>query len=77
MKVSEKDTKLNLTPWGRAVKIRLAERDISQNDVLVHLKSKGYTMNKQAFSQLLRGFYATTKKAEIVEINKYLGISFL
>ena len=73
--------KLGYTPWGAEVKRKLLERELArtppctQIDVVAHLVSKGFNINKQTFTFMLKGTGVTKRTAEVNEINKLLGIA--
>jgi len=72
-----------ITPWGIEVKKRLLDRrqakvpPCSQNDIIKHLNSKGFVINKSNLTFLLKGVGVKNRTAEIEEINTLLGIIVL
>lgn len=71
---TEESTKISLTPWGKEVKRRLLELEITQQTVVDMLSEKGFNIDKMTFSRLLKGIAVNSRKAEIHEINVFLGI---
>jgi hypothetical protein len=69
-----------LTPWGKEVKRRLLDRLLArtppctQADIIRHLQSEGYEMEKNHFTYLLKGVGVGKRTAEIGIINDLLGI---
>jgi uncharacterized protein YehS (DUF1456 family) len=68
-------TRRTLSPWGIEVKKRLLEVNMRQDDIVAHLKSKGFDIEKSHLSNLFFGIGARNRKNEIAEINRFLGIS--
>lgn len=64
------------TPWGKKVIQVLTERDLKQTDLIEHLRSEGYSMDKFAMHNLLYGVGVSNRTAEITAINKFLSIPF-
>lgn len=71
---SEENAKPKMSPWCIAVKTQLIHKNMTQQNIVDMLQTKGYNISKQVFSQMLRGFCHSTRKAEIHEINQFLGI---
>ena len=73
---NEKSTRKILTPWGKEVKRRVLDRDITQDEVVQHLNFRGFKISKDAFTKLLYGIGVSARRAEIEAINEYLEIPY-
>lgn len=62
------------TPWGRAVKNKLVEKEMLQKELIAILNQKGFGTNPSKFAALLRGRGARKQTALIHEVNIILGI---
>lgn len=58
------------TDWGLQVIIKLAENNLRQKDAIKYLNSKGFSIGKGAFSNLLRGIGESARGAEIKCVNE-------
>ena len=73
---NESSTRRVYSAWGIAVKKRLLEKNIRQDEVVKSLNDKGFNMSKGHFSNLLYGIGTTTRTEEIAAINRMLDIPF-
>lgn len=72
--MNEKDTRRIMTPWGKEVKKRLLDRDMSQDDLVNILVHNGFKIAKWNLSDLIYGIGAPARIPEIKAINQILGI---
>lgn len=71
---SAKESQRPRTPWGKEVKMRLLDRDMTQQDLVTALTKKGFKVDKMTISYLLRGIGSSARTGEIDEINRILEI---
>lgn len=66
---------LPLTPWGKAVKIKLLSEDMAPRELVAAIRARGILITETTLSKLLSGTAGQRSPAMVAAIDEILGIS--
>ena len=71
---TEESATQNQTPWGKEVRHKLLDANLTQTKLIEQLKEKGFILTKSQLNALLKGRGLRTQQDAIHAINQILGI---